>query len=242
MIQDSIFLGLDVHKDTIAVAVADGDGGDVRSLGLIPNTLHAVHVLLHRLSPATQLTACYEAGPCGYALYRHLTRLGVHCLVVAPSLVPTKPGDRVKTDRRDATKLARLLRSRELTPVWVPDEAHEALRDLTRAREDARYDLLRARHRLSKLLLRLDVLPPAGVAAWTHRHETWLETVKLSYPAQQLVFAESRLAIAQVRLHRRFWRLTHRGKPTHKAVVARELLGFIWAIGQRVERSTQTAA
>jgi len=120
MIQDTIFIGLDVHKDSIAVAVANGHGGDPRSLGIIPARPQAVRDLVRRLGPPQRIAACYEAGPCGHTLYRHLTHLGVHCLVVAPSLVPRKPGDRVKTDRRDATKLARLLRSRELTPVWVP--------------------------------------------------------------------------------------------------------------------------
>ncbi len=198
MIQDTIFVGLDVHKDSIAVAVAPGRGGELRSLGTIPSRPQAVRDLVRRLGPPQRITACYEAGPCGYTLYRHLTHLGVHCLVVAPSLVPSKPGDRVKTDRRDATKLARLLRSRELTPVWIPDETHEALRDLTRAREDARHDLLRARHRLSKLLLRLGILPPQGTTAWSKRHQTWLETVTLPHPAQQVVFGEYRLAIEQL--------------------------------------------
>lgn len=204
MVQDTIFLGLDVHKDSIAVAVADGRGGGLRSLGTIPSRPQAVRDLVRRLGPPQRITACYEAGPCGYTLYRHLTHLGVRCLVVAPSLVPTRPGERVKTDRRDATKLARLLRSRELTPVWVPDEAHEALRDLTRAREDARHDLLRARHRLSKLLLRLGVFPPQGITAWSKRHQAWLETVTLPHPAQQVVFGEYRLAIDQLqqRIHR----------------------------------------
>lgn len=198
MLQDTIFIGLDVHKDSIAVAVADGRGGDPRSLGAIPSRPQAVRDLVRRLGPPQRLTAGYEAGPCGYTLYRQLTALGVRCLVVAPSLVPSKPGDRVKTDRRDATKLARLLRSRELTPVWVPDDAHEALRDLTRAREDARHDLLRARHRLSKLLLRLGIFPPQGTTAWSKRHHTWLETVTLPHPAQQVVFGEYRLAIEQL--------------------------------------------
>jgi hypothetical protein len=127
-----------------------------------------------RLGPAKDLAA-YEAGPCGYTVCRFPTRLGVRCVVVAPSLIPTKPGDRVKTDRRDAAKLAHLLRSGELTPVWVPDEEHEALRDLTRAREDAWVDLLRARHRLSKFLLRLGLVPPAGVKPWGAKYRQWLQ-------------------------------------------------------------------
>lgn len=113
------FLGLDLHADTIAVAVAEPDG-EVRSLGIIPNREESVHKLVKKLGPAEQLQACYEAGPTGYVLYWQLTALGVKCEVVAPSLVPVKAGDRVKTDRRDATKLARSYRAGDLTAVWVP--------------------------------------------------------------------------------------------------------------------------
>jgi transposase len=142
------FLGLDVHAETIAIAVAEPDG-EVRSLGIIPNREESVRKLVKKLGPAEQLQACYEAGPTGYVLYWQLTALGVKCEVVAPSLVPVKAGDRVKTDRRDATKLARSYRAGDLTAVWVPNEEHEALRDLVRAREAAKQDQLRARHRLS---------------------------------------------------------------------------------------------
>ena len=147
------FVGLDVHADTIAVAVAE-PGGDVRSLGTIPNRLESVRKMIGKLGPAGKLKCCYEAGPTGYVLYWQLTQLGVACEVIAPSLVPVKSGDRVKTDRRDAEKLARCYRAGELTAVWVPDAAHEALRDLVRAREAAKKDQLRHRHRLGKFLLR----------------------------------------------------------------------------------------
>ena len=140
------FIGLDVHADTIAAAVAEPDG-EVRPLGNIPNRLESIRKLIAKLGPAKQLKACYEAGPTGYVLYWQLTRMGAKCEVVAPTLVPVKSGDRVKTDRRDALKLARNYRAGELTPVWVPDAAHEALRDLVRAREAAKKDELRARHR-----------------------------------------------------------------------------------------------
>jgi transposase len=130
------FLGLDVHAETIAVAVAEPDG-EVRSLGIIPNREESVRKLVKKLG-AEELQACYEAGPTGYVLYWQLTALGVKCEVVAPSLVPVKAGDRVKTDRRDATKLARNYRAGDLTAVWVPNEEHEALRDLVRAREAAK--------------------------------------------------------------------------------------------------------
>jgi len=138
------FLGLDVHAETIAAAVAEPDG-EVRSLGVIPNRAESVRKLVKRLGAAEPLRACYEAGPTGYVLYWQLTELGVDCAVVAPTLVPTKAGDRVKTDRRDAVKLARCHRAGDLTPVWVPDEDTEALRDLVRAREAAKQDQLRAR-------------------------------------------------------------------------------------------------
>jgi transposase len=137
------FLGLDVHADTIAVAVAEPDG-EVRSLGMIPNRPESIRKLMKKLGPPASLQVCYEAGPTGYVIYWQLTALGVPCEVVAPTLVPTKAGDRVKTDRRDAAKLARSFRAGDLTAVWVPDAAHEALRDLVRAREAAKKDQLRA--------------------------------------------------------------------------------------------------
>lgn len=143
------FVGLDVHKASIAVAVAEAFG-DPEDHGHIANDPSAVRRLMQRLGgPDLHLEVAYEAGPTGYALHRQLTAMGIACSVVAPSLIPVKPGDRIKTDRRDAAKLARLLRSGDLTPVWVPDEAHEALRDLVRARDDAKADLLRAKHRSS---------------------------------------------------------------------------------------------
>jgi transposase len=178
------FVGLDVHADTIAAAVAEPDG-EVRPLGIIPNRLESVRKLVAKLGPAQQMKACYEAGPTGYVLYWQLTALGVPCEVIAPSLVPVKPGDRVKTDRRDAAKLARSYRSGDLTPVWVPDAAHEALRDLVRAREDARQDQLRARHRLSKFLLRHGQRPPEDVKkSWTQKYLTWIkEKVHFDQPS-----------------------------------------------------------
>jgi transposase len=141
--------------------------------------------LVKRLGPAEQLRACYEAGPCGYTLYWQLTQLGVDCHVVAPTLVPVKAGDRVKTDRRDAIRLARSFRSGDLTPVWVPDPAHEALRDVVRAREAAKKDERRPRHRLQKFLLRHGHRTPTGTKAWTERHRRWMATVRFDYPAQE---------------------------------------------------------
>jgi transposase len=179
------FLGLDVHAETIAVAVAEPDGA-VRSMGVIPNRLEAIRKLMTKLGPAERLRACYEAGPTGYVVYWQLTALGVGCEVVAPTLVPVKPGDRVKTDRRDAEKLARSYRAGDLTPVWVPDAAHEALRDLVRAREAAKKDQLRARHRLSKFLLRHGRRPPTATKAWTPAYLAWVQrAVHFDHAAQE---------------------------------------------------------
>lgn len=190
------FVGLDVHKNQITVAVAEGrHRGKVESLGSILNTPAAIAKLVRRLGPVEQLYFCYEAGPCGYTIYRQLTEMGARCDVVAPSLIPTKPGERVKTDRRDAKKLARLHRSGELTPVWVPDEAHEALRDLVRAREDAIEDLQRQRNRLTKFLLRLNLHPAAGVKRWSLQYRQWLESLRLKHAAQQVVLQEYLYAI-----------------------------------------------
>ncbi len=152
------FLGLDVHAETIAVAIAEPDG-EVRSLGTIPNRADALRKLVKKLGPADKLRVCYEAGPTGYVVYWQLAELGVMCDVVAPTLVPVKAGDRVKTDRLDAEKLARCYRSGDLTAVWVPDEGSEALRDLVRTREAAKQDQLRARHRLSKVSAALRPAP-----------------------------------------------------------------------------------
>lgn len=180
------FVGLDVHADSIAVAVAEsGREGEVRSLGTIPNRPESVQRLLKRLGAPRDLRVCYEAGPCGYVLYWQLVKHGVACEVIAPTLVPVKAGDRVKTDRRDALKLARCYRAGELTPVWVPDAAHEALRDLVRAREAAKKDQLRARHRLSKFLLRHGRRPAVKTRAWGTAYMAWVRVVKFEQFAQQ---------------------------------------------------------
>jgi len=178
-------VGLDVHAETIAVAVAEPDG-EVRSVGVIPNRPESIRKLLKKLGPADQLRVCYEAGPTGYVVYWQLTGLGVTCDVVAPTLVPTKAGDRVKTDRRDALKLARNYRAGDLTAVWVPDAAHEALRDLVRAREAAKKDQLRARHRLGKFLLRHGRRPPTAMKAWTQAHLAWVKrAVRFDHAPQE---------------------------------------------------------
>jgi transposase len=178
------FLGLDVHAETIAVAVAEPDG-EIRSLGTVANREDSIRKFINKLGPVEQLRACYEAGPTGFVLYWQLTQLGVECAVVAPTLVPKKSGDRVKTDRRDALKLARSHRSNDLTAVWVPDEDSEALRDLVRAREAAKQDQLRARHRLSKFLLRSGQRPAPGVKAWTQIYMAWIRKIRFAQMAQE---------------------------------------------------------
>ena len=186
----SKYVGLDVHKDTIAVAVAEGGGGEVRYVGEIAHTPEAITKLLRQLKRGGgRISWCHEAGPCGYGLYRQLSTAGEDCQVVAPSLIPKKAGDRVKTDRRDALSLARLLRAGELTAVWVPDQAQEALRDLTRAREDMKHLQQQARQRLSAFLLRHD-RRFTGKCKWTQIHLRWLEKVKFEQPVQQIVFQE----------------------------------------------------
>jgi len=217
------FVGLDVHKETIAVAVAEPDGSVV-SLGMIPNWPEAVRRLVKRLGPVEKQRVCYEAGPCGYVLYWQLTGLGVECDVVAPSLIPQKAGDRVKTDRRDAKKLARTYRSGDLTAVWVPDAEHEALRDLVRAREAAKKDELRARHRLGKFLLRRGYRAPEGVKAWTKRHTEWLRSLRLEHPTQEVVFIDYRHEVDHaverlVRLERAIDEAVERVPASKRAVI-----------------------
>jgi transposase len=173
---------LDVHAETIAVAAAE-PGGEVHSLGTIPNRPEPVARLIRKLGKPEQLRVCYEAGPTGYVLYWQLSELGVQCEVIAPTLVPEKAGDRVKTDRRDAEKLARCYRAGDLTPVWVPDAAHEALRDLVRARLAAKRDQLRARNRLSKFLLRHGRRAPAGTTAWTLKYLAWVKQQSFEHAA-----------------------------------------------------------
>jgi transposase len=190
MEKDIRYVGLDVDSEKAVVAVADAGTTEVRSVGSVPTSAEAVARLVKKLSGAGDLRFCYEAGPTGYGLYWQLVRLGVHCDVVAPTLIPVKAGDRVKTNRRDAEKLARLYRSGELTPVWVPDAAHEALRDLVRAREAAKKDQLRARHRLGKFLLRRGVKAASGVKRWTLKHLAWIKTLRFEHGAQEAAFLD----------------------------------------------------
>src|SRR6185436_6722784 len=184
------YLGLDVHKETIAVAIAPGGDTEVRSYGIIGGTLDALDKLIKKLQrPDVELRLVYEAGPCGYVIYRHLKNKGLHCEVVAPSLIPRKASDRVKTDRRDAEQLARLYRAGELTAIHVPDQEDEALRDLIRARTTAMDDQRRARLRLKGFLLRLG-FRYTGKSSWNDAHKRYLSGLLMPQPPQQIVFQE----------------------------------------------------
>ncbi|HWI28137.1 MAG TPA: IS110 family transposase [Stellaceae bacterium] len=188
----TLYVGLDTDSKHIDVAVADGwPPGEVRYWGQIANEPAAVDRLIKRLrKDGRALVVCYEAGPCGYGLYRQLAgKPGVRCQVVAPALIPRRPGDRVKTNRRDCLALAKLLRAEELTAIWVPDAAHEAMRDVVRQRSAARADVTRCRQRLASFLLRQGIRYATG-KPWTKRHRVWLGRLAWAAPAHRLMFAE----------------------------------------------------
>jgi len=188
---DITYVGLDVHKATVSVAIAEsGRGGEVREVGVFENRPDVLRKMIARIGKhRRRLNFCYEAGPCGYGLHRLLTGLGHDCVVVAPSLIPMKAGDRVKTDRRDALMLAKLHRAGELTPIWIPDAAHEAMRDLVRARATSVRALSKARQHLQGFLLRHDRIYH-GARPWTLAYRRWLTTVRFDHPAQQIVLQD----------------------------------------------------
>jgi transposase len=200
-----VYVGLDAAKAKLAVALAEGGrNGDVRCLGEIDNTPAAIERLIDKLARKyAQVHACYEAGPTGYGLHRQIRALGHACDVIAPSLVPTRPGDRVKTNRQDAVTLARLLRAGEPSTIWVPDAIHEAVRDLVRAREVAAEDLRRKRQQLLSFLLRHG-RSFTGRRHWSKAHARWLAGQAFEHPAQQIVFQDQidAVADAQTRLER----------------------------------------
>ena len=185
------YVGLDIHKETIAAAVAWPGREEPEYRGVLQNRRRALQKLIRGLqgTHGEVLSFAYEAGPCGYGVYREITGTGHDCEVVAPGLIPRRPADRVKTDRRDALMLARLHRAGELTPVWVPGPDQEAVRDLTRAREDMKAVELKARQRLGAFLLRHGRIYE-GKARWTQAHSRWLEQQKFDLAVQQTVFQE----------------------------------------------------
>lgn len=193
------FVAFDTSKLRNAVAIAEpGRSGEVRFIGEIENSPAATARLVRKLAARYgRLTFCYEAGPTGYGLYRQITRLGHACMVVAPSLIPTRPGDRVKTNRRDAKNLVKLLRAGELTAVWVPEEHHEAIRDLTRARGAAAEDLRRKRQQILSFLLRHGLHYSDKGRTWSQAHMRWLVSQKLEHVEQRIAFEEMLLALRQ---------------------------------------------
>ena len=187
------YVGMDVHKETIAVAVAEPGRGEPVYHGEIANKPKTIDKLLAKLSAAYDgglLLFCYEAGPCGYVLYRQILASGHDCQVVAPSRIPRAPGERIKNDRRDALKLARLLRGGDLKAVWVPDQEQERMRDLSRARDDMKAQERKARQQLNAFLLRHGYHWPRGKSRWTPAHENWLAELKMEHPSQQIVLQE----------------------------------------------------
>ena len=197
MKKELLFVGLDVHAKSITLALAEGGGGEARNYGSISNDLHALEKVFARLRkahPGTELRACYEAGPTGFVIARRCAQLGIDCTVVAPSLIPTRAGERIKTDRRDARKLARLHRAGELSAVHLPEASDEAMRDLCRARTDAVQDLRRGRAQLKAFLLR-NGYRYAGKSAWSEAHQRYLRELVLPHAAQRVVLEDALGAI-----------------------------------------------
>lgn len=231
-----LYVGMDVHKESIALAAAS-EGEEIRYIGTIPNQTSALDATIRKLaSNGKKLCFAYEAGPGGYVLYRHLRQTGFACLVAAPSLIPRKPGDRVKTDRRDAMMLTRLFRAGELTEVYVPELDDEAVRDLFRARCAAKRMEKSARQNLLSFLLRIGTVYPGRV--WTKMHWRWLNDLSLPHPVQQLTLQEYIDAIKQcearvIRLDQMLQDVAKQWKREHEVRNLQALRGisFFTAIG-----------
>jgi len=195
-----MYIGMDVHKEDNVIALADGRrGGEIREYGRISNDSHSLEKMVRKLKkahPDTELHFVYEAGPCGFPIYRRLTQLKLDCIVVAPSMIPKKSGDRVKTDRRDAISLARLHRAGELTEICVPDAEDESIRDMCRARTDARKCVSAWKQRLKSFLLR-NGYKYKGQANWSIAHRRYLRELVLPYRAHKMVLEEHLMAIDQ---------------------------------------------
>src|SRR6266516_4105231 len=226
------FVALDVHKNTITAAILPSEGGQPELVQL-EHSEKAIRRLLERLGGPQGLAVCYEAGPCGYALYRLLASMGVACDIVAPSLTPVRPGDRVKTDRRDARKLVRLYRAGELSFVRPPTPEQEGLRDLVRCRDDLRRARTAARHRVGKQLLRYGRVYREGKTSWTLRHQAWLRRQRLDDPLAQAALEQMRCHLDAIGDFRRFGS-------------ARELMSFLgltvseYSSGERRSRGSLT--
>lgn len=232
----TFFVGLDVHKDSTAIAVADSGGEAPRFVGTVGPTLAPLLKVLGRLGAPANVRVVYEAGPCGFGVVRELRGRGYGCEVVAPAKIPRRPGERVKTDRRDCLMLARLARAGELVGICVPDVRDEAIRDLSRAREDAVRARLRARQQLKAMLLRHGHRY-SGKTAWTAAHERYLAAVSFAQPAQDIAFAEYRQAVREA--HERVERLnaalreqaqSWRMQPVLEALVSLRGIDFIAAV------------
>lgn len=220
------FVGLDVSKNKISVAIAEPGNSAPRYYGSIPHTPEALRKLIKHLGPAETLAFCYEAGPTGYSTYRWIVSMGAHCTVVAPSLIPKRPGDHVKTDRRDAEQLARLFRAGELVSVYVPDKEDEALRELVRLRQATKEDQHRARQRILKFLLRHQIEPPAAIKRrWSKKYLEWLRKLSFPYSSMQLAFDEMLHALFEIeqRLERLEKELAHQAESSSKAPLIRAL-------------------
>lgn len=231
------FIGLDAHKNTTSVAVCEASREPARFAGTIGPDVRVLLKLLAKAGDPAQVSVVYEAGPTGYGLYRELSQRGYRCEIVAPSLIPRRPGDRIKNDRRDCARLAELSRAGELKPIWVPDQAHEALRNLWRAREDAVGMRLKTRQQLKAFLLRQARRYP-GKTSWTKSHERWIADQRFDHEADRIALAEYQLAVqsAEQRVQRLTIALTEavqgwRFEPVVAALRALRGIDTVSAIG-----------